>query len=339
MRVSKHTGDDALGQTLDRTKARRENHASEQLPPRQTLKSRFHQAVVDTEPYGVLVAATGLLIASFAFLLDLNDRTEERTVRAWQVVTTPACGNSGKREALEYLNSGKYEWWPDWVHWPFKKRTELIGLNLSRDPMCSTDTYLQRVNLYRAKLDQARLSSVDLSSAILTEASMVKVNLTGASLSEASLLRASMVRANLTEVNMQRTKLIAADLSRANLYLSNGFGAELSRAILVRVNLGRARFTEADMSGANLKGAKIRDAVLHSVNLAGANLAGAVLNNSDLTDANLTGSNLGGASFLGTDMTGVATAGAWYAEGKAPRGIALSTLKKCPKSATWPNSC
>ena len=35
-----------------------------------------------------------------AFWIDYADRVDQRTVRAWQLLTTPAPGKSGKREAL-----------------------------------------------------------------------------------------------------------------------------------------------------------------------------------------------------------------------------------------------
>jgi len=46
----------------------------------------------------------GIMLALIAFALDYTDRVEERTVRAWQLLTTLAPGNSGKGPALEYLN-------------------------------------------------------------------------------------------------------------------------------------------------------------------------------------------------------------------------------------------
>ena len=46
-----------------------------------------------------------ILIALIGFFNELRYWHEERTARAWQLLTTPAPGNSGKGEALEYLNS------------------------------------------------------------------------------------------------------------------------------------------------------------------------------------------------------------------------------------------
>ena len=40
-----------------------------------------------------------------AIRIDLEDRKTQRIAQAWQLITQPAPGNSGKGPALEYLNS------------------------------------------------------------------------------------------------------------------------------------------------------------------------------------------------------------------------------------------
>lgn len=71
--------------------------------------ARLHQAADGFENWHIgrivtVVSQFGIILAVIAFAIELSDRTEERTVRAWQLVTTQACGNSGKIAALEYLN-------------------------------------------------------------------------------------------------------------------------------------------------------------------------------------------------------------------------------------------
>ena len=71
-----------------------------------------------------------IIIAIIAFSIELGDRQEERTARAWQLLTTKAPGNSGKIEALEYLNSQSP--WLFRIWWPFsKERVSLQGIDLT----------------------------------------------------------------------------------------------------------------------------------------------------------------------------------------------------------------
>ena len=44
------------------------------------------------------IEPVAILIAIFAFAIEMSDRREERTARAWQLVTTKANGNSGKNK-------------------------------------------------------------------------------------------------------------------------------------------------------------------------------------------------------------------------------------------------
>ena len=67
-------------------------------------QSITHQLIETLAPWGVLLTAASLALGAFQFLKEIEDRATERNVRAWQLVTTAAPGNSGKREALEYLN-------------------------------------------------------------------------------------------------------------------------------------------------------------------------------------------------------------------------------------------
>ena len=59
-----------------------------------------HKTVKALEPWGILLAAIGLITAVASFWIDYHDRVQERTVRAWQLVTTPAPGNSGEPQLV-----------------------------------------------------------------------------------------------------------------------------------------------------------------------------------------------------------------------------------------------
>ena len=59
-----------------------------------SLGGRIHRGVAAAQPWGILVAAAALVLSVLQFWIDYEDRVAERTVRAWQLVTTPARGCS-----------------------------------------------------------------------------------------------------------------------------------------------------------------------------------------------------------------------------------------------------
>jgi hypothetical protein len=154
------------------------------------LNGRFlivHRAVKEIEPWGILLAVVGLFLSLAAFWLDYSDRVEERTVRAWQLLMTKASGNSGKREALEYLNreDGLF-CGEDGCLLTLKSRTPLVGVDLSA-PGGGVMAFLDQVRLPDADLKSANLSGANLTEANLSDANLGGANLRGANLGDANL--------------------------------------------------------------------------------------------------------------------------------------------------------
>lgn len=181
------------------------------------------------EPYGFLVGVIALVVAAAAFVIDLYDRQEERVVRAWQLVTTQAAGNSGKKEALEYLNRREtiFGWPAEADHWaydvlPLKRRVDLVGIDLSVEKG-QTGAFLVDVQLPGANLRKAKLAG-----AILTRA-----NLLGADLEGADLTGAQLVGANLTHAVLDRARLVSANLKEASFASARLFLTELTRATFI----------------------------------------------------------------------------------------------------------
>jgi len=199
--------------------------------------SRFIKAI---EPLAILIAL-------LAFTIEMSDRREERTARAWQLVTTKAPGNSGKIEALEYLSSQDPEWLLGW--WPYaKKRTPLIQIDLAppdisiepevdpKDPKertCRSVIFLAGVQLPNADLTEARLPCAYLFRAKLYRANLREANLRGANLREANLRGANLrgaifVDADLGGANLSETQFLTqAQLNTA--CISKGFKAPILR--------------------------------------------------------------------------------------------------------------
>jgi uncharacterized protein YjbI with pentapeptide repeats len=210
------------------------------------LLSRVHGVVKELEPWGILLAVVGLTLTLTAFWFDYSDRVEERTVRAWQLLLTKAPGNSGKREALEYLNR------EDGVFCgevgcllALKARTPLVGIDLSA-PDGGATAFLQQVRLPGADLKSANLSRANLSDAVLRDADLgsaklIGANLNGANLMGANLRNADLSGSNLIGANLANTDLAGADLSGAYL-----LGANLSDAYL----RGARNLTQQELDGA-----------------------------------------------------------------------------------------
>ena len=199
------------------------------------------------EPWGILLAVIGLALSLVAFTVDYLDRVEERTVRAWQLLTTKAPGNSGKKEALEYLNKREGFFCGDNdCLVTLKDPTRLIGIDLSVTEGQS-GAYLAGADLSTAVMTRANLSWANLHEADLSGA-----ELPGAFLSSANLRRADLSGAFLYEVDLSKAYLPEADLRRANL-----FGADLRGAYLNNAHLSEAVLIGADLSETDLSGVRV----------------------------------------------------------------------------------
>ena len=289
--------------------------------PSGTLRARLtrvHNLVKIIEPWSILLASVALLLSVTQFYLEIGDRVREREVRAWQLLTTDAPGNSGKIAALEYLN-GEDGWLCfDWLNgrlgflhgpdaentgcvFPLKIRTPLVGIDLSGRPAVEKEgpdsLRPQGVFLRGVNLPNVDLSNANLSGAILFEANLNDANLREADLGNADLVLADLRRTNLVEANLSGAILSSARLDQARL----------EKAELVKATLIRTRLDDANLSGANLTNA---------------NLGGAGLTNAVLAYANLSGADLGSARGLSQDQIDEACADA-------------DTPPKLPPSLTW----
>ena len=220
------------------------------------------------EPFGILLAAMGLVVSIIAFQIDYRDRTVERKFRAWEIASAAGPSSGGKIDAVELL---------------LRNGNDISGAQIAGSHWILRD--LSGANLNRTNLSNAMLNKTDFRRADLSRA-----NLSGADLSGADLRKALLAETNLSKAFLGAARIGSAFLANANLSK-----ADLSYAFLSRANL-----TEADLSGAILEGAKLSMAILSGANLSHANLAGA-----DLQNANLDGSDLSGADLSAAKLDGV----------------------------------
>lgn len=200
------------------------------------LWKRLQYIVEKLEPWGVLLVVIALFINIIQISMEFENRIDERIVRAWTLVTTNAPGNSGKGEALEYLNS-KDGWFCNWLWWKgcivvLKERTSLVGIDLSETRSGKEGTFLFEVKLHFANLSRSDLSGATLFWAELVKSTIVEANLskvdlsladlTGTNLSDTNLSNARLWKTKLYDTNLQGVNLTDADISGAHLHLSRG---------------------------------------------------------------------------------------------------------------------
>jgi uncharacterized protein YjbI with pentapeptide repeats len=280
---------------------------------------------LETHPSVKILTITSALFAfvfnlAYEFIRIRPLQEEERQARFWEIIARPAPGNSGKTQALEYLN---------------RQRVPLHGINLSCErnagewkpvkvehhrfdvQVCVGGVYLRNANLPGANLATGNLRGVSLDDARLKNANLTGANLRGASLAGADLRGSSLVGATGNASDFSAVSFQGANLENANLFGSALVAANLSAASAPSINLGNASLIGADLRGADLSGARLGYASLQAANLAKANFNGA-----DLSKANLALAGLNGATFRDVKgLTSEQLAGAWAWSDTPPKNL------------------
>jgi uncharacterized protein YjbI with pentapeptide repeats len=223
------------------------------------------------------LSSLALILTLPMLWVDLFDRFEQRTTQAWQLVTTNATGNSGKRQALEYLNENILF---------FKERSPLTGVNL------------YKVYLIGIELPNADLSGADLRRAELSGADLRRADLRGADVSWENLREADLRGVDLSWENLREADLRGIDLSEADLS-----GVNLSEAVLIEESISGANFSEENLRWEGLKGIGLSEADLSGADLSGADLRKADLSGAVLSEADLSGADLSEADLSGADLS------------------------------------
>ena len=154
----------------------------------------------------MLLATVGAIFLAWRNLKKIQEQIElqkqeseqNAIARAWEIVGRKVSGNSGKIEALEFLN---------------KRGTPLIGIDLS------AKTHGGSVWLRGVDLSGANLSDTNLLEAILFDANLSHANLFRANLSHANLSQADLCGATL-----YLALLDAADFRQSTIDKTTNFG-------------------------------------------------------------------------------------------------------------------
>jgi len=184
---------------------------------------------------------------------------ETKKASAWQVLANKASGNSGKKEAIEFLASQNIPLW---------------GIDMS-EKTHGGRVYLDGLFFKDFKGDRSKID-------------LIGANFSGADLRKADFSEANLYsKANLYgEVDFSEANLYEADFSGSYLEGANFFGADLLGANFFGADLRRANFSGSYLEGANFSGAI----------LLGTNFAGAILFGTNFSGANLGGANFLGAT-------------------------------------------
>ena len=229
-----------------------------------------------------LVIVVPVVTSIIAIGLDINEREEERILRAWDLLMhAKKQGNFGQKDAVEQL--------------------------------IKRDKSLRHVDLTDADLHSAKLKGVDLKKAVLMDVDMSYADLTGADLREAVLLGTDLTNANLSHADLRGAvfKLEAssvrsgqyATLTGANLQGANLEGTQLTgrmRGVNLRnANLKRADLSFADLRDCVLKGAKTSSTRFYAADFSGVDLSDIDFGSlDDVRSIDVAGANLGSAQGL-----------------------------------------
>ena len=152
-----------------------------------------------------LLAICATCFGVVSWMMEADNRRQERNARSWSIVTAQSSGNSGKIEALENLAG---------------QDIPLDGIDLSCKRMsgdwhdgektCERQTYLEDIDLMGASLD-----SVNLSGSYLVNANLSGTKLNYARLEGASLYGANFAKAEISAASFEGAFIAGADFTGA----------------------------------------------------------------------------------------------------------------------------
>lgn len=233
-----------------------------------------------------------ILAALIALGVTINEIRQNQVVQAWQILTTTAPGNSGKREAIQVLSDAGYslqgidlscktlggQWTP--------KNNPELGFTCAHPP------YLAQTNSPNTNFKDSNFSGVDLSDSNLAYSSFYRASLTRTNLGGANLTETNFTRAILEFAFLPRTTLDSANFTSAKAKEASFYEANLSNSTLFRMKAQNAYFVGANMKNVMARRIDLRGADLGGANLQNTNLEGAKLENANFTHANISGTHL-----------------------------------------------
>ncbi|MGD1926044.1 MAG: pentapeptide repeat-containing protein [Paracoccaceae bacterium] len=206
------------------------------------------------------VKLSSVITALVIGIHELRAAQNARIQEAWQVVSTPAPGRSGKRQALEYLNSEAF-----CVSLPtriFEKLLKNLFEPVEVDVDLSSRWWFQENERERIESptrwcwkDRSSLNSLELSPEIQGGV----VDLRGIDLSNADLSRSNLSGVLLSDSNLSGAYMELVNLEGAYLH-----GSNLENATVFASNLSKARFS-GDFDNLSIAASNLDDAVIELI--------------------------------------------------------------------------
>lgn len=271
----------------------------------------------ETNPFSRFVIGLGAFLAVLSFVgvaatawgiwLQYQSIEEERVARAWQSLSFPATGNSGKGEAIEYLN---------------RRGERLVGINIggtnkATGPFVDGLT-LTDADLWRTIANYGQIENVDFHD----------VNLVWAKANNA-LITGSMVN----------TRFVWSELVSATIGLHSGSTASFFNSLMDGVNLhpdhvergGPLEYDESNRPSIEQRIRHHPRLSFESSSLRCANLAYWPVNSFRFEDVDISGAYFDFYEFVDSDAHSAAwknLRGAWYFSDNPPVGIPPAVMKE-----------
>ena len=191
--------------------------------------------------FGELLGVVMIGFALYVYIEEHDDRGQEAVSRAWTILTTPAPGNSGKKEALEFLA---------------KKTPYLQAIDLSCERMgggwnskayyCARPTYLADTLFGHdvADFSRANFSGVDFSRSNFVGSGFISTDFRGANFSYVRIEGGAFDNANFSGASFFKAKIArlsafeGANFSNADL--TEAIFGDLPKDLALTINFNGA---------------------------------------------------------------------------------------------------
>ena len=170
-----------------------------------------------------LFTAASVVFGVFLYFDEAAERRDDRLIAAWQLLSTPANGNTGKIGALEVLVAAGQP---------------LVGIDLGCIPepyhetrmICRRGVYLDGVRLSDANLTNATFEGADLRAADFSRATLHRTTFTRADLTGAQMANAALTNAILPGASVEGVVFDGTDLSATSFRTAHVSGADFRNA-------------------------------------------------------------------------------------------------------------
>ena len=254
-----------------------------------------------------VVGASNLavLLSLSALLVSWSIYQNQDTHHAWGRISSHMPGNSGIRDALEYLNNKG----ADLQNIDLRPIAEAYageednlvyvhGVNLNHADL--THAWLNKTDFSNAKFIGAILTNVFADEAVFTKADFTKAMLKGAKFRKTNLRYVTMINAMASGLYLDEATAIGAKFDQSKMMKSSLYKILAPSSSFLHVNFGEAQLQRGRFNGSTFEDA--------------------IFSKTDVSDAHFRNANLSGADFstaVGLDLATLK--GAWTWNDKLPR--------------------